>query len=264
MGNESGGSPVRSTAAIVSPVSRHLSVAEVDRSLAFYSDVLGFEAHAARQRDGVPAVAEVVRGPARIQLGTQDSAYDSTGQRRPRGAAIIFFQTDDVAAMREEVLARGGRPSELEKVNWIKMRVFEVRDPDGHTLWFGQSFQEPESGKDDSRQLRQMLPELPLTDVAAGVTYYQRVLGFKINYAQDDLGVMDRDDVTILLIARSDRHTGIGSCEAYVRDADALYAELAARGANLQGEPVSRPWGLRDFRVLDLEGNRITFAQPFE
>jgi uncharacterized glyoxalase superfamily protein PhnB len=109
-----------------------------------------------------------------------------------------------------------------------------------------------------------MLPELPLSDVSAGVTYYQRVLGFRINYAQDDLGVMDRDDVTILLIARTERHTGIGSCEAYVRDADALYAELVARGADVQGEPLSHPWGLRDFRVLDLEGNRITFAQPFE
>lgn len=76
--------------------------------------------------------------------------------------------------------------------------------------------------------------------------------------------MMYRDDVTLLLIDRADTHTGIGSCEAYVRDADALYTELVSRGANVRGEPVSRPWGLRDFRVLDLEGNRITFAQPFE
>jgi hypothetical protein len=36
----------------------------------------------------------------------------------------------------------------------------------------------------------------------------------------------------------------------------------------MDGEPAitspSHPWGLRDFRVLDLEGNRITFAQTFE
>jgi uncharacterized glyoxalase superfamily protein PhnB len=249
---------------IVAPVSRHLAVAAVDRSVAFYRDILGFDVRRIDQGDGVPATAEAMSGPARIQLGAQDNAYDSTGQRRPRGAAILFFETDDVAALRDVVVARGGTPSELEKVNWIKMRVFEVRDPDGHTLWFGQSFQEPEQGKDPLRQLQQMLPELPLTDVAAGVAYYQQVLGFKVNYVQDDLGVMDRDDVTILLIARTDQHTGIGSCGAYVRDADALYAELVARGANVLGEPVSRPWGLRDFRVLDIEGNRITFAQPFE
>ncbi len=239
---------------IVAPVSRFLSVTNVDRSIAFYRDVLEFRAveHA------------VESGPARIEFVTTDTAPDSTGVPRRRGSAILFFETDDVVALREAVLVRGGNPSELEKANWIKMRMFEIHDPDGHVLWFAQSFQEPDVAKDPLRQLQQALPELPLSDVGAGVAYYQKVLGFKINYAQDDLGVMFRDDVTILLIARTAAHTGIGSCEAYVRDADALYAELVARGAHVQGEPVSRPWGLRDFRILDLEGNRITFAQAFE
>lgn len=239
---------------ITAPISRFLSVANVDRSLAFYCDVLGFQA----------AGHAVESGPARIEFVTTDTAPDSTGVLRPRGSAIVFFETDSVAALREAALTRGGKPSELEKANWIKMRMFEIHDPDGHVLWFAQSFQEPDSAKDPLRQLQQALPELPLRDVGAGVAYYQKVLGFKINYAQEDLGVMFRDDVTILLITRTDAHTGIGSCGAYVQDADALYAELVARGANVQGEPVSRPWGLRDFRILDLEGNRITFAQPFE
>ncbi len=239
---------------IVAPVSRFLAVADVARSIAFYRDVLGFSA-----RENA-----VESGPARIEFGVADGAPDSTGRSRPRGSAIVYFETDDVAALREAVIARGGKPSELEKANWIKMRVFEIRDPDGHTLWFGQSFQEPEPAKDPLRQLRQALPELPLSDVHAGVAYYQKVLGFRINYAQDDVGVMDRDDITLLLIARTERHTGIGSCEFYIRDADALHAELLAKGANVQGAPVSRPWGLRSFMVLDLEGNRLTFAQPFE
>lgn len=250
--------------ALTAPVSRHLSVADLERSIAFYRDVLGFTVRPIPQADGVSAAAEAVAGPARIRLGTEPEAYDSTGQRRPRGAAILFFETDDVEGLRAGIVARGGSPSQLERANWIKMRLFEIRDPDGHTVWFAQSFQEPEPKKDPARQLQQMLPELPLSDVPAGVAYYQKALGFRINYAQGDLGVMYRDDVTILLIARTEGHTGIGSCEAYVRDADALYAELVARGANVQGEPVSHPWGLRDFRVLDLEGNRITFAQPFE
>jgi catechol 2,3-dioxygenase-like lactoylglutathione lyase family enzyme len=248
---------------IVSPVSRLLGVSDLARSTAFYRDVLGFETRPAPQQAGQLPAAEAVCGPARLQMCVEDYAFDSMGQRRPRGAAVLCFETDDVAAMRAAVEQRGGQPSELETFNWIKMRVFQVHDPDGHTLWFGQSFQEPDAPKDPGRQLRQMLPELPLTDVAAGVAYYQKVLGFHINYQQQDLGVMDRDYVTLLLIQRGDR-AGIGSCGAYVRDADALYAELKARGANLQGEPMSRPWGLRDFRVLDLEGNRLTFCQPFE
>ena len=115
-----------------------------------------------------------------------------------------------------------------------------------------------------SGQLRRIMPELPLTDVAAGVTHYRDVLGFRINYQQHDIAVMDRDNVRLLLIARSERHTGIGSPYVYVENADALHAELQAKGANLRGEPVSRPWGLREFQVLDPEGNRITFGQPFE
>jgi catechol 2,3-dioxygenase-like lactoylglutathione lyase family enzyme len=110
--------------------------------------------------------------------------------------------------------------------------------------------------------LKKIMPELPLSDVAAGIGYYRDVLAFKVNYQQDNLGVMDRDDVRILLIARTARHKGIGSAYVYVGDADALHAELRAAGADVQGEPVSHPWGLRDFRVLDPEGNQITFGQP--
>lgn len=248
---------------ITSPVSRHLSVADLARSVAFYHDVLGFEGHAVPYGEGVPAVAEMIRGPARLQLTTEEGAWDSTGERRPRGSAILFFETDDVAAMREAVRANGGAPSELEKANWIKMRLFQIADPDGHILWFAQTFQEPDLERPEP-MIREALPHLPLTNVAAGITYYCDVLGFSINYAQHDLGVMFRDDITILLTERSERHTGIGAFSAYIRDADALHAEMVAKGANVLGEPVSRPWGLRDFSVLDLEGNQITFCQTFE
>lgn len=109
-----------------------------------------------------------------------------------------------------------------------------------------------------------IMPELPLDDVSAGVSYYRDVLGFSVNYQQSDIGVMDRDLARILLIARTPQHQGIGSCYLYVTDADALHAELAGKGANVQGEPISRPWGLREFAVIDPEGNRLTFGQPFE
>lgn len=108
-----------------------------------------------------------------------------------------------------------------------------------------------------------IMPELPLADVAAGVEYYCAALGFTINHQQEDLAVLDRGPVRVLLIAKTPSY-GIGSCYVYVHDADALHAELTARGARVQGPPVSRPWGLREFQVLDSEGNRITFGQPFE
>jgi predicted enzyme related to lactoylglutathione lyase len=227
--------------AIVAPVSRSIHVSDAARSSAFYRDVLGFQVRE----------MEATYGPACIEFGGEG------------GPAILFFETDNVEAMHAAIRARGGAPSELERVNFIKFRVFEIRDPDGNTLWFGQSFHQPDQPRPKGL-LEKALPELPFNDVAAAIAYYQEVLGFRINYAQHDLGVMERDEVTILLIQRTERHTGIGSVGFYIEDADKLYAELQAKGAHLQGEPVSWPWGLRNFQVLDPEGNRLTFSQPFE
>lgn len=245
--------PLPRRAQIVAPVSQHLQVADCERSLAFYRDVLGFSVQAPQEDLGVKAAGEVSNGPARIQF--------SVGPRGTR--QIVFFETDDVAGMREAISGYGGQPSALEDVNWIKMRMFEVRDPDDHVLWFGESFAGPSRPR-PQRFLRTIMPELPLDDVPGGVAYYRDVLGFEVNYQQHDLGVMDRDAVRLLLIARTERHHGIGSCSFYVSDVDGLHEELVSKGANVQGPPVSHPWGLREFRVLDSERNRLSFAQPFE
>src|SRR5689334_5156611 len=116
---------------ITAPVSRHLFVSDVDRSTAFYRDIVGFEAQPVREQYGDAAEAEVTFGPARLQFGRQTDEPSR---------AVLFFETDDVDLMREAIAARGGSPGEIAPVNWIKMRVFELRDPDGHTLWFGQPF----------------------------------------------------------------------------------------------------------------------------
>src|SRR5512132_4534536 len=126
--------------AIVAPVMRRLIVSDVARSVAFYREVLGFTSVAVREAFDFPAVAEVVSGPARIQLGIRRGAAERSDRASPR---VVFLETEDVVAMHAGLRARGGQPSELEKVNWIKMRVFEIRDPDGHTLWFGESFHQP-------------------------------------------------------------------------------------------------------------------------
>jgi predicted enzyme related to lactoylglutathione lyase len=249
---------------IASPAMRFLPVADFTRSIAFYRDVVGFEVK--EQEDGV----EAIMGPARIRFGKQGYEPGGVAFQTPRrpGSAILFLESEDVAATHAAIRTRGGSPSDIERVNWIKMRMFEIRDPDGNVVWFGQSYHKnqdsPSRRGAQPQGLRQALPALPFDDVPGAVAYYRDVLGFRINYQQADLGVMDRDAITILLIARTARHKGIGSFEVYVSDADVLYEELSAKGANVLGPPVSRPWGLRDFTVVDPEGNQITFAQTFE
>jgi predicted enzyme related to lactoylglutathione lyase len=231
---------------IVAPVSRWIPVADVARSAAFYGDVLGFEIH--QVSDGIEATS----GPALLH-------FDSSGS----GRAIVFFETDDVAAMHAAIGARGGETSELVRVNWIKMRMFEMRDPDGNTLWFGQSYDKPHA-EIPAPMFEKALPRLPLTDLAAGIAHYRDVLGFQVNYEDDYIGVMFRDRVTLLLFPRTERNAGAGEAYFYIDNADKLCAELRAKGADVRGDPVSLPWGLRQFSVRDPEGNELYFGQTFE
>jgi hypothetical protein len=120
---------------------------------------------------------------------------------------MLFFETDEMDARNAAICARGGKPSGIEKVNGIKMRMFEIRDPDGHTLWFGQSYDQADTPR-PRPLLEKALPEMPFDDVAAAVAHYHDVIGFRINYQQHDLGVMYRDEVTVLLIARTELTKG--------------------------------------------------------
>jgi predicted enzyme related to lactoylglutathione lyase len=234
---------------ILAPVSRSLGARDPAVTAAFWRDILGFTV----RETADPDVLELSSGPALVCLGAEDHA----------ASPLVFFQVSDVTAMHDQVRERGGSPSAIEKMNHLKLRLFEIRDPDGHVLWFGDTYQESTRPRREVL-FEKALPELPLNDVAAGVRHYVEVLGFAINYAQADIGVMERDAVTVLLIQRTEAHRGIGSAYFYVRDVDALHAELVARGANVRGEPISRPWGLREMDVLDLEGNRLRFGQTFE
>lgn len=253
--NENNGSN-SPTSAIVSSVEGLVNVSDLNRSLAFYRDVLQFDRAEVVEDWTRPGGVEVFRGPARVHLHVDRDATP----------AILFFQTDDLLAVRSAIKARGGMPSEIQRVNWVNLDMFEVRDPDGNTLWFGKPISQPVAGDPSKLRslLRQALPELPLNDLPAGIEHYQEVFGFRAFYANDSVGVMYRDKVSLVLAARSASHTGIGSAYVYAENVDELYAELKAKGANLLGEPVDRPWGVRDFAVSDLEGNQIRFGQRVE
>jgi hypothetical protein len=77
--------------------------------------------------------------------------------------------------------------------------------------------------------LKKIMPELPLTDVPAGIAHYRDVLGFKVNYQQHYIGVMDRDAVRLLLMRSPEQKQGA-----------ATHAHAPDRTATLL--PVSRTW----------------------
>jgi uncharacterized glyoxalase superfamily protein PhnB len=75
---------------------------------------------------------------------------------------------------------------------------------------------------------------------------------------------LQRDGVEIML-TRSPAGTpppaaGALAAYVYVDDADALYAELAGRGAELAGPPVDRAYQCREVEVRMPDGQTIVFG----
>jgi len=249
-------------APFTAPVSRSLAVADLERGAAFYQHQLGFTPLPRAAGDPADGVA-LERGAARIVLHLGDGTWDSTGRRNARGQAIVCFPVRDVRAMRDDLLVRGAPASPVCAVNHLKLDACTVTDPDGHVLWFATSYHE-ETSAPPPPMVEKIIPTFPCNDVAAALAHYRDVLGFSVNYAQADLAVMDREAARILLVARTPEMAGTSACYLYVRAADRLHDDLTARGAHVEGAPVSQPWGLREFHVRDLDGNRLTFGEPFE
>jgi len=104
-----------------------------------------------------------------------------------------------------------------------------------------------------------------VSDIAKSIEYYRDVLGFTADfqYGTPTFYVcLCRDEVSLHLIAarQTKRLPGNGAICVFVKDVDAVHAELAARGARVVKPPQNYDYGMRDFDVLDLDGNQLVYG----
>jgi catechol 2,3-dioxygenase-like lactoylglutathione lyase family enzyme len=104
-----------------------------------------------------------------------------------------------------------------------------------------------------------------VADIAKSTAHYRDVLGFTVTFqygAPIFYVCLCRDEVALHLLAASQtsRLPGNGGICIFVRDVDAVHAELAARGASIVKPPQDYDYGMRDFDVVDLDGNQLTFG----
>jgi uncharacterized glyoxalase superfamily protein PhnB len=105
-----------------------------------------------------------------------------------------------------------------------------------------------------------------LKDVLQSVEHYRDVLGFRVEFTYGEPAFyagVERDNVAIHLQAASEtkRQPGHGAINVFVTGVDALYQELKSRGARTMEEPADRPYGMRDFDIVDLDGNQLCFGE---
>src|SRR5205823_13408727 len=100
-------------------------------------------------------------------------------------------------------------------------------------------------------------PELPVEDVERAQQHYRDALGFEIGwlYPGSDIGAVSRDNVAIFFRRRG-RPFEPAVHWVFAADIDATYEELRSRGARIVEPLEKKPWGLREFTVEDIDGNR--------
>ena len=133
---------------------------------------------------------------------------------------------------------------------------------------------------EDDVKLVQASPALPVRDVAGSVAFYRDRLGFAVWHQDVGFAIVGRDDVEIHLWEASDEGwrvrtpsspvvsgaesfiAGTASCRVQVEGVDELHAELLPQGVlHPSGQLGDKPWGTREFAVLDSDGNLVTFFE---
>jgi uncharacterized glyoxalase superfamily protein PhnB len=109
-----------------------------------------------------------------------------------------------------------------------------------------------------------VFPVFAVRDLTEALEYYTDCLGFTISWTWGEpvsrAGVA-LDDVEIQLEgAGLGMPPGPSIVYCHMTGVDAYYEVCRARGASIAMDLGDRPWGMRDFRVVDPSGNHIGFA----
>jgi catechol 2,3-dioxygenase-like lactoylglutathione lyase family enzyme len=125
------------------------------------------------------------------------------------------------------------------------------------------------------------VPALPSADVARSVAFYRDRLGFEVVHEEDGFASLRRDAATLHFWGATDEEwreeldpakpvrtgaesfiAGTASCRIAVDGVDELYAQCVADGVvHPNGALAEKPWGSREFTILDPDGNCVTFFQ---
>ncbi len=116
----------------------------------------------------------------------------------------------------------------------------------------------------DGTTLLSATPVLASLDILRSVAFFCEQLGFTSLYAeQGAYGVVMRDAVSIHFWACKEAHIAQNtSCRVQVSGIAALYRHCQALAiVHPNGALADRPWGAREFAILDPDHNLVTFSE---
>lgn len=116
------------------------------------------------------------------------------------------------------------------------------------------------------------VPEIPVTDMNAALDYYQRKLGFNIDWGGPDGGIagISKGECRMFLTDRDFRASHGNASPVMIwlnlnsrEEVDELHQLWTAAGAKILSPPEPKPWKLHEFTASDLDGNLFRVFYDF-
>lgn len=119
-----------------------LGVSDIRRTIEFYCKGLGCSVDNTFEHEGKLAWACIDTGSGEVMLMQEGPEHINESGREARRDVILYFKPDDVAALHGILRGRNLKCTDL-RVTVYGMKEFNMEDPDGYQIWFGQPTDEP-------------------------------------------------------------------------------------------------------------------------
>jgi lactoylglutathione lyase len=114
-------------------LSASITATDLQKSLAWYREVVGFTVQQEHERDGKVVAVSLIAGGVRLVLG-QDDGAKGWDRVKGEGFALMITTAQDVDELAKGIVERGGTlDSEPADMPWGP-RVFRLLDPDGFRI----------------------------------------------------------------------------------------------------------------------------------
>jgi catechol 2,3-dioxygenase-like lactoylglutathione lyase family enzyme len=112
-------------------------------------------------------------------------------------------------------------------------------------------------------RLTAAVPILASLNMAESTAFYSEKLGFTCVHQEPAFAIVTRDEVALHFWLCDDPEIPkVTACRVQVQGIDGLYREWQPSGAIHPNGPLAdKPWGMREFAVLDVHGNCLTFFE---
>src|SRR5215208_474181 len=113
-------------------------------------------------------------------------------------------------------------------------------------------------------ELPTAVPEIPVRDINEAAAYYEKHLGFTVDWGGEELGLagISKGNCRMFLAdpAYRKQRGNVAPVLIWLNlkskdEVDDLYRLWSSSKAQLISEPESKPWGLHEFMAKDLDGN---------